>query len=303
MCACALLLSRCTTSQSPGSLAPPPPSGGKANPATNKPPQINGDIEIWPSYVTPGQKAQAKVSAMDTDKGDKISYDWIITGGTIVEGANSEVVQWVASEGAQRVTLKVIVKDSNSAYAEKVKTVDLTKQFILFDVPPKPVYAKGSVMPLKVYGQSVENLFAFGFQLRYDSKKVELLSVNPAPSLGKEPVVVIQQEKPGELSVAFAKTGGDPIKGNLEIATFAFQALEDLSADAGPVVNIVPGTDFPTAKGPDGKELPVGYRFSGKPVLDQPPAPAPADSAPTPAAVPQPANPPPAPEPEPRPPQ
>jgi hypothetical protein len=295
VCGVALYLAQCTTGQTPGSLAPPPPgAGGKPGPAGNRPPTISGDIEIQPAYITPGQQAHAKVNALDADKGDKLSYDWIVTGGTILEGADSPLLKWMASEGAQRVTIKVIVKDSNQAYAEKTQAVDLTKQFVLFDVPPRPKYEKGSVMPLKVYGQSVKNLIAFGFQLRYDSKKLDLLSVNPATSLGQEPVVVIQQDKPGEIAVGFAKTIGDPIKGNMEIATLAFHVNEDIPAEAGAVINIVPGTDFPTAKGPDGKELAVGYRFGGKPVVDSPPAPSGAEQPPKPGAPTPPLSPPPA---------
>lgn len=291
----ALMLSHCTTGQSPSTLAPPPAGGGQANPATNKPPQITGDIEVQPAYVTPGQQALARVRAIDTDKGDKLSYDWIINGGVILEGGDSEVVKWVASETAQRVTLKAIVKDSNASYAEKTKVVDLTKHFILFDIPQKPKYEKGSVMPVKVYGQAVENLVAFGFQLRYDAKKLEVLSVNASPSLGKDPVVMVQQDKPGEIALGFVKTTGSPLKGNMEIATVAFQAMEDIPADAGIVVAIVPGTDFPTAKGPDGKELAVGYRFGGKPVLDRPPE-EPASPKPEPSGPAQPPSSPPSPE-------
>ncbi|MHA2620225.1 MAG: cohesin domain-containing protein [bacterium JZ-2024 1] len=291
-----LFVTACTTGQSPGSLAPPPPGGGKANPATNKPPQISGDIEVQPAYITPGQQALARVRAMDPDKGDKLSYDWIVTGGTILEGGDTEVVKWAANETVQRVTLKVIVKDTNSAFAEKSKTVDLTRQFVLFDVPPKPKYEKGSVMPLKVYAQSIENLMAFGFQLRFDSKRLDLLSVNAAPALGKEPIVLIQQDKPGEIALGFVKTSGPPMKGNMEIATIAFQATEDIPAEAGVVITIVPGTDFPTAKGPDGKELPVGYRFGGKPVIDQLPAEAATPAGPSPSPPPPP-EPPPAPNP------
>ncbi len=260
-----VLVTACTTSRTAGQLAPSPTAQAGAEKA-NRPPQIQGDIEVYPRHLTPEGIGVARVNALDPDK-QELQYLWSVTGGEILEGADQPTVTFRAAEDVEQVTLRVAVTDEQNMTATKSRTIPLVASFLLFETPPEPeVWKKGETLPVWLHTRNTKGLYSFAFVLRYPETKVEVLRVQAGPALGEKPVLVLDRGTPGKLGIAVTRADGEPIQSNATALLIVFRAREEIPEprlDA--LLQLELSEDLPIAKDAQGKEVAVGYRVRGKP--------------------------------------
>jgi len=289
---------------SPGGQQPAlQPGAPKTGAAQNRPPVINGDINVSPKYLSPAGEATARVSANDPDPTDKLTYSWSVKGGEIIEGDGTPVLRFKIGEKSESVTIQVTVKDNNKAYAEKEKTLKTATQFLLLQAMAGKELKKGQVFPVRLQLQGVENLYGLAFTLEYNPAKFEFRGIQPQGLLGGEevPFIAVDSPKPGSLKIALVKITGDPMKGDGLIATLSWKALEDFADPTQALFTAPASDDFPVMRAKDAKDLPIGLKVKNllggtpaevvvPPTVSQPPPPAPDGSPPSPP--PPPSNPP-----------
>ncbi len=164
-----LSVNSCSGSQPTSARIP-----SSASNTQNRPPVVE-KMETTPRFVSFEGEAITRAIASDPDF-DRLIFSWEITGAEILEGKNSPLIKWKASKGAEKVNIKITVKDSNG-YKEENSEINLTnkKLFLEYEKPEKEKSGEKYKVFLKT--TNLDSFTLASIQINYPSEKVILENI------------------------------------------------------------------------------------------------------------------------------